>query len=101
MTLLGCLTTLNMKIEYDPAKRSKTFSERGLDFDSAIDVFAGPTYSFPDRRFNYGEPRMVTVGMLEHRWIVVVWTNRGDVRRIISMRYANEREIAKYSPRVG
>lgn len=95
------MPTLNMKIEFDPVKRNYTLSERGLDFDSAIDLFAGPTYSFPDHRFNYGEPRTVTVGMLEHRWVVVVWTKRGDARRFISMRYANEREIAKYSPRVG
>jgi uncharacterized DUF497 family protein len=90
-----------MKIEFDPIKRSRTLSERGLDFNSAIKVFAGPTYSFHDQRFNYGEARTVTVGMLEHRWVVIVWTKRGEVRRIISMRYANEREIAEYSSRVG
>jgi uncharacterized DUF497 family protein len=101
LTLLPRLTTLNMKIEFDPLKRINTISERGLDFNSAIKVFAGATYSFPDQRFNYGEPRTVTVGMLEERWVVIVWTRRGDARRIISMRYANEREIAKYSPRMG
>ena len=101
MTLFSRLTTLNMKIEFDLIKRSSTLSARGLDFDSAIDVFAGPNYSFSDQRINYGEPRTVTVGMLGDRWLVVVWTKRGDARRIISMRYANEREIAKYSPRVG
>lgn len=90
-----------MKIEFDPAKRARTVAERGLDFDSAIDVFAGPTYSFFDRRLDYGEPRVVTIGMLEYRWVVIVWTYPGDARRIISMRYANEREIAKYSTRVG
>lgn len=101
MTLLHRLTTLNMKIEFDPLKRDSTLAERGLDFDSAIDVFAAPNYAIPDHRFNYGEPRTVTVEMLEDRWGVVVWTSRGDARRISSMRYANEREIAKCSPHVG
>ena len=31
-----------MKITYDPAKRAKTLEERGLDFEDAAVVFAGP-----------------------------------------------------------
>jgi uncharacterized DUF497 family protein len=35
--------------------------------------------------------------MLDTRLVVVVWTPRGEVRRIISMRKANEREKALYT----
>ncbi|HEU4372281.1 MAG TPA: BrnT family toxin [Telluria sp.] len=44
---------------------------------------------------------MFKIGLLRDRWTVVVWTPRGEARRIISMRYANEREIARCSHRVG
>lgn len=81
-----------MKIEYDEAKRRKTMQERGLDFADAAEVFAGPVLEAPDERANYGEPRYITMGLLRQRVVVLVWTPRGTVRRIISMRYANERE---------
>lgn len=90
-----------MEIEFDPDKRDKTLSERGLDFARACEVFAGPTFDAPDGRFEYGEPRMITVGVLDERMVVVVWTPRGEVRRIISMRKANEREQAAYARRMG
>lgn len=49
------------------------------------------------RTMVYGEQRFITVGWLDERLVVLVWTQRGLARRIISMRKANEREIAKYS----
>ncbi len=84
-----------MKIDFDPRKRNKTLIERGLDFARAEEVFAGVNVTAEDARFDYGEPRFTTVGVLDGRMVVVVWTPRGEVRRIISMRKANEREIAK------
>lgn len=39
--------------------------------------------------------------MLDGRMVVVVWPLRGDVRRIISRRKANEREISKFGPALG
>ena len=40
----------------------------------------------------------MTFGHLNGRMMTITWTQRGDKRRIISMRKANEREIEKYSP---
>jgi uncharacterized protein len=82
-----------------PAKRERTLRERGLDFDDAAEVFAGWTIDIPDVRRNYGEPRINTVGYLGNRMVIVCWTPRGDARRIISMRKANEREKARYQKR--
>ncbi|SPC11592.1 hypothetical protein CT19431_40291 [Cupriavidus taiwanensis] len=48
------------------------------------------------KRERYSEPRYITVGMLDGRMVVMVWTTRGKARRIISMRKANEREQARY-----
>lgn len=90
-----------MQIEFDPDKRDKTLAERGLDFSRADEVFAGVTVMIEDARQNYGETRFTTVGTLDDRSIVLVWTPRGEARRIISMMKANEREIAKYGPTLG
>lgn len=90
-----------MEIEFDSAKRDATLSERGLDFADATKVFAGLTASTPDGRKDYGEPRIVTMGMLDERLVVLVWTPRGSTRRIISMRYAHEDEARRFGYAVG
>jgi len=88
-----------MKIEFDPVKRENTLRERGLDFADAAAVFSGPTLTVADDRFEYGEKRFITIGFWEGRMVVLVWTERGPARRIISMRKANDREQALYDPR--
>ena len=86
-----------MQIEFDPDKRDKTLAERGLDFAHAVKVFAGVSVTAEDARLDYGEIRFSTVGVLDGRMVGVVWTPLGEVRRIISMRKANEREIARFA----
>jgi len=88
-----------MKVEYDEAKRSRTLEERGLDMARAIEVFDGDTLTVEDDRIDYGEARYITIGFMGERMVVLVWTRRGDVYRIISMRKANDREKALYEPR--
>jgi uncharacterized DUF497 family protein len=85
-----------VRITYDPSKRAATLRDRGLDFEEAVEVFAGIVIDIPDRRFVYGEARILTIGHLRGRMVVVVWTPRGDVRHIISMRKANAREQARF-----
>jgi hypothetical protein len=90
-----------MKITYDPAKRDWTLRERGLDFEQAAQVFAGSTFDQADNRHDCGEIRIVTVGRLDARMVIVVWTPRGEARHVMSMRKANEREKARYRDRLG
>jgi uncharacterized protein len=90
-----------VEIEFDPAKRSATLVERGLDFENAVEVFKGHHFTRPDDRVDYGESRFITAGLLAGRWVVVVWTPRGKVRRIISMRKANERETQTLTKALG
>lgn len=85
-----------MKITFDPAKQEATLTNRGLDFAHADEVFAGLHATLPDDRQDYGEPRFISAGMLAGRLVVVVWTPRGDTRRIISMRHAHEREVQRW-----
>ncbi|GGC76565.1 BrnT family toxin [Chelatococcus reniformis] len=63
------------------------------------EVFDGATITIVDDRPDYGEVRNISIGHLDGRMVVVVWTPRGAARRIISMRKANDREQAFYSPR--
>jgi uncharacterized DUF497 family protein len=88
-------------ITFDPAKRDHTLAEHGLDFADAEQVFDGPLVENPDERFDYGEQRLMTVGYLDERMVVVVWTPRGNDRHIISMRKANDREQEKYREQLG
>ena len=87
-----------MRITCDPAKRLQTLQERGLDMRRAGEVFAGLHLTRLDDRFDYGETRYVTVGWLDSRLVVFVWTPRGSARRIISMRHCHEREAKRLHP---
>lgn len=90
-----------MLIEFDETKRAKTLQERGLDFADAGQVLDGAQLTQVDERHDYDELRNITFGALAGRMVVVVWTPRGAARRIISMRYANDREIARYTNALG
>ncbi|OGT24354.1 MAG: hypothetical protein A3I12_07930 [Gammaproteobacteria bacterium RIFCSPLOWO2_02_FULL_38_11] len=78
-----------MKITYDPEKQKKTLKERGLNFVDSILIFE-------DIRKDYGEKRMIAVGRLVGRMVIVGYVQRGKVKHIFSMRKANEREVKKY-----
>ncbi len=90
---------MKMKITFDPNKRKKTLEERGLDFEDAAIVFSGQVYEFEDIRKDYGEPRIIAVGYLACRMVIVGYVQRDDKRHIFSMRKANEREIKQYQER--
>lgn len=85
-----------MRITYDRDKRARTLAERELDFEDAKHVFAGSTIDLLDDRKDYGEVRWVTYGLLNGRMVALVWTPRGSVRHIISMRKTNDRERKAY-----
>jgi uncharacterized DUF497 family protein len=95
-----------MRITFDPAKRERTLRERSLDFRDAPKVFAGSRFTFEDTRFEYPERRYITVGLLDGRMVILVWTpgeetEGGECRHVISMRRANGREQARYLQRLG
>ena len=90
-----------MAIEFDPAKREETWARRGLAFEDAAEVFASPTLTIEDDRRSYGETRFSTFGFLRGRLVNIVWTQRGFARRVISMRYANDRERRRHGSRLG
>ena len=48
------------------------------------EVFDGATLTVEDDRQVYGEDRFITIGLLDERMVVLVWTLRNDRHRIIS-----------------
>jgi uncharacterized DUF497 family protein len=89
-----------MAITWDETKRRRTLAERGLDFADAKKVFAGNHFTRLDDRRDYGEPRHVTAGYLDGRFVVITWTPRDGRRRIISMRYGHGQEEERYRARM-
>jgi uncharacterized DUF497 family protein len=87
-----------MRITCDREKRLHTLQERGLEMRRAKEVFGGIHFTRADNRFDYGEPRYVTVGWLDSRLVAFVWTPRSVARRIISMRHCHEREAKRLRP---
>ncbi len=89
-----------MDIVFDPEKRLKALNERGLDFARADEVFEGPNLTVQDDRRDYGEVRFMTIGLLDQRMVVMIWTHREPAIRVISMRKANDREYTLYAGRL-
>jgi hypothetical protein len=82
--------------EWDEAKSERTHEERGFDFEFAAHIFAGNYLADEDRRANYGEPRYIAIGEVESLILTVVWTPRGQNRRIIAAWPASNQERRKY-----
>jgi uncharacterized protein len=89
-----------VEIEFDAAKRQAILDNRGLDMARGGEIFENATLTIPDDRKDYGEPRFITIGRLDGRMVVAVWTPRGRRRRIISLRKANPREQTTYGSRL-
>ncbi len=86
-----------MKFEWDEAKNRGNLRKHGISFDEACLIFEGPTLSRVDDRFDYGETRRVSVGLIRDVVaVVVVHTDREGATRIISARLANRDERKEY-----
>lgn len=81
-----------MEFEWDEAKSEWTRRERGVDFATAARIFEAPVQTTPDERRDYGEERIIAIGEVDGAVLVVVYTDRSGVRRIISARPANRKE---------
>lgn len=89
-----------MRFAWDRRKSAENLRARGLDFEFATLVFEGPTLEREDRRRDYGEKRIVAIGLAQGIALTVVYTDRaeagGEIRRIISARSSDRRERQAY-----
>ena len=89
-----------MDFEWSAAKRIAVLEARGLDFIDAEILFDGrPLHTVASPRG--AEERWLTVGELNGRLVAVVWTQRSDTIRIITMRRARNEEKQRYGALYG
>ena len=81
-----------MEIECDPAKRDQVLAARGLDMARCGEVFDAFHLTRQDDKHSDEESRFISVGTLGEDVVIVIWTPRTDLRRIITMWKANDRE---------
>jgi len=70
--------------------------ERGFGFDDAAAIFMGPVRTQRDDRRDYDEARIKAIGEARGRIFVVIFTDCGDLRWIISATLANSKERAAW-----
>ena len=90
-----------MRFTWDRGKSDTNYRERGFDFAFASLIFDGPTLVVEDTRRDYGERRLVAIGLADGLHLTVVYTDRSGTRgrisrRIISARRSNRRERRIY-----
>jgi hypothetical protein len=87
-----------MRYLWDPAKDILNRSKHGLSLADGIPALEDPDRdSWIDLRFDYGEERIVTLGMGKKQVLYVVSTELNeDSIRIISVRKADDNEIERY-----
>ena len=86
-----------MRFTFDPTKQSSNIKKHGYylaDAQKAIE--SRRTLTFEDNRFDYGEARFVTIGLLSDVVIVIVTTETESEIRVISMRKADKHEQKIY-----
>ena len=95
-----------MRFSWDARKSTANFAARGFDFAFASLIFDGPTLEKDDERQDYGERRVVAVGLAQGLALTVVYTDRPTAdhdteRRLISARRSNRHERQAFEEALG
>ncbi len=90
-----------MKFEWDEEKNQENIRYHRIDFADVPLVFDGPMFVTLDTRKNYGEDRLIGIGLLINSVVVVVFVEKvGDTIRIISARKAERHERDKFKKEI-
>jgi uncharacterized protein len=81
-----------MDFEWDHVKELANRKKHGIDFRTAAKVFLDPYVIEFDDLDATGELRFNAIGLVDGRMLLVTYTMRGDVVRIISARGAEPHE---------
>ncbi|HAV64750.1 MAG TPA: BrnT family toxin [Verrucomicrobiales bacterium] len=87
--------------EWDEDKRLTNIEKHAIDFVRAKEIWTGPVLEIQSPQSEHGEERILAIGMVDDRCITVVYTWRGDNRRLISARKARKDEQAHYENEIG
>ena len=85
-----------MDTEFDVKKDAANQQKHGVSLSLASRIDWSEVLCFVDDRADYRELREVGYTVIDERLHVVVFVQRGDTMRIISLRKANKRELKDY-----
>lgn len=85
-----------MELEWDEEKRESNLAKHGLDLTVSLELFADYFMERLDTRHDYGEDRWVALGVIRGTIVVLVYTERDDKFRPISLRKATVQERSIY-----
>jgi uncharacterized protein len=85
-----------MRVDLDPLKDEINQSKHGLSLAMAAELDWEQALVWIDERQDDGEMRMIALAPQTGRLYFVAFVDRGEVRRIISLRRANRREVKHY-----
>lgn len=85
-----------MRIEFDPTKEASNRLKHGVSLAMAAELDWDAAWVWVDERVDYNEMRMIALAPKTDILYCVAFVARGDVRRIISLRRANRREVKHY-----
>ena len=85
-----------MEIEFVPAKDRANRAKHGVSLVMAVELDWEAALLWLDDRVDYGETRMIALAPRTEILYYVAFVDRGDVRRVISLRRANRREVRHY-----
>lgn len=85
-----------MIIEFDPAKDAANQAKHGVSLALAAELDWEAALVWVDDRFEYGELRVIALVPKTGVLYCVAFVERGQSRRIISLRRANRREVKHY-----
>ena len=87
---------MSARFEFNDIKNEVNNRKHGISLNQAEEFDFATAIIDLDQRWNYGELRFLAMGMIGSRLHVLVYTLRGDVIRVISLRKANKREVRQY-----
>ena len=85
-----------MRIEFDPTKDAANLAKHGVSLALAADLDWEAALVWIDDRFEYNETRMIALAPKTGILYYVAFVDRGEARRVISLRRANRREVKHY-----
>jgi uncharacterized DUF497 family protein len=81
-----------LRYTWDETRRLANRKKHGLAFADAEKVLAGSLLRIDDYRVDYGEQRMIGIGLLDCLVVLIVPVESDEAIRIISMRKADSNE---------
>lgn len=85
-----------MRLEFDPDKDAGNQVKHGVSLSLAGELDWEAALVWVDERFEYGELRMIALAPETNVLYYVAFVDRGNARRVISVRRANRREVKHY-----